>query len=355
MREQMLYVGTYTLPLGHVDGRGLGIYRLAFDPGEGRLTPIDVTEGLRNPSYLAFTPMAGRLYAVEECDISESPRVAGYALGPDGGLTRLNAQPLPGSAACHILVDTAERWLFVAHYMSGNVAVYPLEVDGRIGPLATTVQHEGSGPIPERQEGPHAHGCALDQRGDYLFVADLGLDRVMVYAFDSKTGQLSEREPGVVAPGAGPRHLVVHPGNRFVYVANELDATVTCFAHEEGTLTPLHSVSTLPPGAEGVIQPAAIRITRKGAYLFVSNRIDDNSIASFRVDSESGELTLLGHTSTQGLTPRDFILDNLNDYLIVANQDSGTLVVFEIDAVEGALKPTGESVEIPSPSGLALG
>jgi 6-phosphogluconolactonase len=355
MRSQMLYVGTYTQQLDHADGQGEGIYRLKFDAAEGTLTPLDVTEGVRNSSYLTFAPLAGRLYVVEECDLSEAPQVMSFALGPDGELTPLNRQPAQGSAACHVIVDPGERWLFVAHYVSGNIAVYPLEADGRIGPVACVVQHEGSGPNPARQEGPHAHCCALDQRGDYLFVADLGLDRVMVYAFDSETGQLSARAPGIAAPGAGPRHIVVHPNNRFVYVINELDATVTCFAHEGGALTPLQSVSTRPPGAEGTIQPAAIRMTRRGDYLFTSNRIDDDSITLFGVDGESGKLTPLDYTAPLGKNPRDFILDDLNDYLIVANLDSSTLVVFEIDAVEKQLRPTGITAEIPSPAALVLG
>ncbi len=354
MCAQRLYVGTYTTKLGHVDGHGAGIYRLDYDPATGMLQGDTVAAELRNPSYLAFAPFKGRLYAVEECDLAKEPQVIAYAIDPDGGLTLLNRRPAMGSAGCHLLIDPAEHWLFTAYYMGGSVSVYPITEDGRLGPVAHTVTHEGSGPNPRRQEAPHPHACALDRQGDYLFVPDLGLDQILVYAFDSATGALAPRPPGKAVPGAGPRHCVVHPNNRFLFVANELNSTVTVYAHEDGRLTPVETHSTLPDDFSGEALAAAIRLTRDGRFLYVSNRIEENSIAAFAVNEETGALTPVGIEQSRGRTPRDFILDKTDDYLIAANQDTDTLAVFRVDSITGALTPTGDLTAIPSPAGLVL-
>jgi 6-phosphogluconolactonase len=354
MCAQKLYVGTYTTKLGHVDGHGAGIYRLDYDPAAGTLQDVILAAELRNPSYLAFAPFKGRLYAVEECDLAEAPQVVVYAIDPDGGLTLLNRQPAMGSAGCHLLIDPAERWLFVTYYMGGKLSVYPITEDGRLGPVAHTVEHEGSGPNPARQEAPHPHASVLDRKGDYLFVPDLGLDQIQVYAFDSATGALAPRSPGTAAPGAGPRHGVVHPNNRFLFVANELNSTVTAYAHADGMLTPVETHSTLPADFSGETLAAAIRLTRDGRFLYVSNRIDENSMAAFAVDEETGALTPVVIEPSRGRTPRDFILDKTDDYLIAANQDTDTLAVFRVNSITGALTSTGDLAAIPSPAGLML-
>ena len=301
-----VYVGTYT------SGESKGIYRLELDPATGALTPAGEPTATVSPSFLAFDPsgrflsatstrpndlaIAGRfLYAVNETgDARTDPSggVSAFAVDPgSGALTFLNRQASGGPAPCHLWVDKQRRHVLVANYWGGNVAVLPIEADGRLAAASQVVQHEGRGAKPEHQDGPHAHAVQLDATEGLALVADLGLDLLIAYRFDAARGMLTSYEKATVrlAPGAGPRHFAFDPAGRLVYVLNELNSTVTALRYEAAgpSFTELQSLSTLPADFKGENSTAEVVVRSDGRFLYASNRGHD-SIAIFAVDPQTG-------------------------------------------------------------------
>jgi 6-phosphogluconolactonase len=348
--KRWVFIGTYT------DGKSKGIYRFALDPASGELTGGELVAETDNPSFLAIHPNHRFLYAVNEVGNFEgqhSGGVTAFGLDPaKGTLTRLNSQPSGGVDPCHLIVDRAGKHVLVANYGGGNASVLPIGGDGRLGKATAFVQHKGSSVNRNRQEGPHAHSINLDPANHFAVVADLGLDRVMVYRYDSAKGTLTPNDPPFVAtdPGAGPRHFAFHPNGRFAYAIDELNCTVFALAYDpdRGTFQPLQTVSTLPVPYKGEYSTAEVQVHPSGRFLYGSNRGHD-SIAVFAIDEKSGKLTAAGHQGDGIKTPRNFGIDPTGQFLIVANQGSDSLVVFRIDPATGALRPTGHRVSVPSP------
>jgi len=341
----LVLVGTYT------DGGGDGIHSCRMDRETGALDPIGVTGGIDNPSFLASDPEGRRVYAVQET--GDSGAVFAYELDhATGGLRFLNQQPSHGAAPCHLAVDRTGKVVLVANYGSGSVCVLPIVEGGRLEPASEVVQHSGAGVDPNRQEGPHAHSVTVDPANRLVLVADLGLDRMMVYRLDATRGKLvPNATPWVsVAPGAGPRHFAFHPSGGYGYVVNELDSTITAFTYDasEGILVELHTVPALPEGFEGTSYCADIHLAPSGRYLYASNRGDD-SVVIYHVDPATGRLGYTGHQSTEGRTPRNFAIDPRGRFLLAANQDSDTIVPFRIDEATGDLVPTGHVASVPAP------
>jgi 6-phosphogluconolactonase len=354
-RELLVYVGTYT------SGKSVGIYLYRLDLGDGSLKHAGTTAGVSNPSYLTIDPARRRLYAVnevEEFEGSPGGAVSAFEIEPKTGALRLlNQRRSMGAAPCYITVADSGRFVLVANYVGGNVAVLPVLKDGSLGEPTQVEQLKGSGPNRERQEAPHAHCILLDRANEHAYACDLGTDKVMVYRFDRRTGKLTPNaQPSVsLKPGAGPRHMTFHPNGRVAYVLNELDATITAFTLDvqRGTLGELETVATLPADFKGANTSADIHVAPGGKFLYCSNRGHD-SIATFRIDPGTGRLTLLGHTPTEGETPRNFVIDPTGAFLLAANQKSDTVVTFRIDPQTGALRPTGHSAAVPTPVCLKL-
>jgi 6-phosphogluconolactonase len=214
------------------------------------------------------------------------------------------------------------------------------------------VQHIGSGPNKERQEGPHAHYIAASDDNRFVFVVDLGLDEVVVYRFDPANGSLTPNDPPFVklAPGAGPRHLAFHPNGKFAYVLNEVNSTVTAFAYDSknGLFSPLQTLSTIPKDFTAHNDTAEIVVHPSGKFLYASNRGHD-SIVEFTIDPARGTLTLAEDFPAEGKTPRNFALDPTGKFLLAANQESNNIVVFRIDQSTGALSASGQVAQVPAP------
>ncbi|MBN1249121.1 MAG: lactonase family protein [Anaerolineae bacterium] len=344
-----VYVGTYTFK----GSEGIYVYR--FDPVTGKLDPAGVAAA-DNPSFLAIRPDKGTLYAVNEVgEFGGEPTgaVSAFAIDPETGmLTFLNQQPSLGRAPAHVSVGRAGQFVYVANYTSGTAAVFPINTDGTLAPASDSVQHVGSGPDPRRQQGPHAHSINLDPGNARAYVADLGLDKVMIYDVASEPGKLLPNDPpfAEVAGGSGPRHFAFHPSGRFAYLINEMGNTITAFGYdpESGALQTLQTVPTLPADFEGRNTTADVHVHPTGHFLYGSNRGHD-SIVVYAVDSESGKLSYVDAVSTQGATPRNFALDPTGTYLLAANQDSDNVVVFRVDPESGTLMATGQQVEVSMP------
>ena len=349
-----IYVGTYTRSLPHVQAKSEGIYLLQMDPGSGAITQVSKMPGVENPSFLTLHPSGNYLYAANEVGDfggKASGAVSAFAINrASGALTFLNQEPTDGAAPCHLSVDATGRYLLTANY--GSVAVHPIGADGRLGKMSDFVQHQGGSINPQRQQEPHAHSFTISADNRFAYAADLGLDKVVIYALNSEQGKLTPAaQPWVrVHPGAGPRHFDFHPSNRYAYVINELDSTVTTFAYEaaSGRLTELQTSPTLPAGFAGRSHCADIHVHPSGQFVYGSNRGHD-SIAIFAIDQSSGLLTAVGHESTQGQIPRNFAIDPTGAFLLAANQNSDNVVVFQIDPQTGKLTPTGHSVAVPTP------
>jgi 6-phosphogluconolactonase len=272
-----------------------------------------------------------------------------------------------GADPCYIALDKTERVLLVANYTGGNVAAFPIAADGRLGEASSVVADKGTlGPNKERQDAPHSHWIEASADNHFAYVADLGLDRVLIYRFDAAKGTLTkgggaDAKPGspapsgsdsfsvALAPGSGPRHVAFSGNGHFMYALGEIDSTVTVFANDAGkTLRSVQRISVLPAGFSGQNTAAEIAIHPNGKYLYTSNRGDD-SIAVFSIDIRKGTLTQVGRFSTQGKSPRNFEIDPTGKLLLVANQESEDIVVFRIDPKSGKLISTGQKLRVPSP------
>ncbi|MGE0887200.1 MAG: lactonase family protein [Blastocatellales bacterium] len=348
-KDLLLYVGTYTS--GKSKSQGIYIYRM--NPTTGELKPHGVAGGIADPSFLAFAPKRRFLYAVNETGNFLGKKSGGLtAMAVDqktGLLSKLNEISLPG-VPCHVSVHPSGKAVLAANYGGGNVVICPVKSDGSLGEVGSMVQHSGKGGDPKRQDAPHAHMIKLDASGNFAFAPDLGIDKVMIYKVDAAKAKLQPAGSVAVKPAAGPRHFDFHPTEKYGYVINELDSTVTAFSYDKakGSLKELQTVSTLPADFKETNYCADLHVHPSGKFLYGSNR-GHNSIAIFSIDGGTGKLTLIGHESTQGKWPRNFGIDPSGQFLLVANQQSDSVVTFRIDQQTGKLTATGQITEIPAP------
>jgi 6-phosphogluconolactonase len=349
--QYIVYVGTYTSKT-----TSKGIYAYRFDPEKGQLASIGVAAETTDPSFLAVHPNGKYLYAVNEVgnfNGGTGGAVSAFAIdAKTGALKFLNQVPTRGAGPCHVSLDREGAFVLVANYDGGSIASFPIHDDGSLGTTSGFVQHSGSGPNKERQEGPHAHWIGTSPDNRFALAVDLGLDQVIVYGFDSIKGVFTPMLSGFakVKPGAGPRHLTFHPNGKFAYVLSEMESSVTVFSYQAktGGLTSLQTISVLPKDYSGPKEAAEIAVHASGKFLYASNRGHD-SIAVFAIDEKKGTLKSLGQVLTGGKTPRHFAIDPTGAYLLAENQESNNIVVFHIDPATGSLTPTGQTIEVPSP------
>jgi 6-phosphogluconolactonase len=347
--EDLVYVGTYT------EHGSKGIYVYRFDSTTGQVTALGLAAESTQPSFLAVDPSEHFLYAVNEVDSYKSQHtgaVSAFAIDPaTGKLSLLNQVSSRDAGPAHIALDQAGKYVLVSNYTLGSIAVFPLLPDGRLGDSSAFVQHKGSSINADRQEGPHAHAVAMAPDNRFAIVADLGLDKLIVYPFDPATGMLG-KEPNITKTraGAGPRHLVFDPSGKFLYVINELQSSVVSYSYDatRGELHELKTASTLPEKFTANNDAAEIAVHPSGKFLYASNRGHD-SIAVFSIDSAKGTLTRVEFIPTKGKTPRNFAIDPTGSWLLVANQASDNIVVFRIDSKTGHLTPSGQVLSVSSP------
>jgi 6-phosphogluconolactonase len=346
----LVYVGTYT------DKDSKGIYAFRFDPATGESEAVGLVATSENPSFLAVAASSKFLYAVNETSNfngGKTGAVSSFAVDRSTGkLTLLQQVSSLGADPAHLSLDVTGRYLLVANYTSGNIASFPIQPQGTLGARISFVQHAGNSVDKERQTGPHAHEITATADNRFVLVPDLGLDQLLIYRFDSKTGTLTPNDPpfAKAAPGAGPRHFVAAPSGKFVYLTNEMASTVTVFAFDaaSGQMREQQTISTLPQGFKGENSTAEIALDASGKHLYVSNRGED-SIALFTVSPEDGKLSYTEKVSTGGKTPRHFTLDPTGKWLFAENQDSGTIPLFKVDSVSGRLTATSHTLQVSSP------
>jgi 6-phosphogluconolactonase len=341
------YVGTYTAKTN-----SKGIYEFQFDGATGKMSAVEVAGDTKDPSWVVVHPGGKYLYSVNET--GKASTVSSFAIDfKNGKLTLLNQLPSLGEDPCYLSFDQTGKFLLVANYTSGTVAAFPILADGKLAEHTGLQQHSGMlGPNKERQDGPHAHYIAPSAQNRLVYAADLGLDRVLIYEFDSAKGSLGQPETKAsveVAPGTGPRHIAFSSSAKFMYVVGEMTSTVTVLAKEnQGTFHAIQTAKMLPAGFSGRNDAAEIEIHPSGKFLYASNRGHD-SIVVYAINQANGLLRQIADVPTGGKEPRHFAIDPSGTFLLAENQLSDTIVEFRLNTATGELTPTGETLSVPSP------
>jgi 6-phosphogluconolactonase len=350
--RHLAFVGTYTGKTG-----SKGIYAFDFDATTGKLIARGLAAETPSPSWVVIHPNGKFAYAANE-DGKQSAVTAFSIDAKSARLTQLNQLPALGEDPCHLSFDKTGKFLFAANYTSGDVVVFPILPDGKLGQATANVKDAGPlGPNKERQEAPHAHWVHVSTDNRFVFVSDLGLDAILIYRFDAAKGTLTPNDPpsAKLAPGAGPRHVAFSPNGKFVYVVSELNNNVTVFSYDsaKGSLQSVQALPTLPSDFHGRNDDAEITVHPDGKWLFASNRGHD-TIAVFAVNSSDGKLRYTGEFSTAGKGPRHFIIDPTGKFLLAENQNSNSIAVFRIDSATGALTKVSQTEDIASPVCIAF-
>ena len=347
-----MYVGSFTGE-GRGHGEGLSVYHRNGEAD--RWTLIQLLKDLADPSFLIIDRQKRCLYSAH----GDGTQATAYQIDPSTGrLTVLNQQPTRGRNGVHLAIDASGRFLVVANYATGTVAVLPINQDGSLAAAADLATLSGTpGPHRTQQESSHPHHCPFDRSGRVIVVPDKGLDKIFVFRLDAARGKLVSGNPPDVASraGAAPRHVDFHPTKPYAYVINELDSTIATYEldPDRGALKALQVVTTMPSSYTGNNSGAEIAVAPSGRFVYGSNRGHD-SIAIFAIDQSSGLLTSIGWEPTQGKTPRYFSLDPSGTHLYAANQNSDTIVIFQVDRTTGKLTATGQTVKVASPTTIVF-
>jgi 6-phosphogluconolactonase len=334
------------------DGQN-GILAARFDAATGVLQDAKPATQLSGSSFLATSPDGKFLYALDDNLIEGGHKVGGlstFEIQENGALKFINSATM-GGVACHLSTDATGKWLFAAAYSAGDIAVFSLGENGAIGEIQTRISHAGKneedGADAKRQSAPHPHQIFSSPDNARVFVPDLGLDKVLIYNFDAATGALARSTPAFaqLAPGAGPRHAVLHPANHFLYVVNELGNTVSVFEKKENEFQNVQSLSTLPENFDGQSWTAELILSPNGKLLYATNR-GQHSIAAFAIE-ENGNLKSLGNTPT-GAFPQHIAFEPSGKWLLSANRDARAVEVFACDENSGTLTKTSELKDLPA-------
>ena len=341
------YVGNYTTKT-----ESKGIYQFRFDPATGRMSALELAVESKDPSWVVVHPNGNYLYAANEMDHGST--ISAFSIDPPSGrLTLLNSRPAEGEGPCHLAFDRTGKFLLTANYSTGNAVVYPILADGNLGEPTASVRNQGQPGPHQHQKGPHAHWIGTSQDNGFVYVADLGLDKVLLYSFDASKGTLAPAGGAVAKPGAGPRHIALSADEKFLYVLGELDSTVTVFANDKQAFKSLQVVPMLPSGFSGRNDAAEIEIHPSGKFLYASNRGHD-SFAVYSINQKDGTLTQVEIVPTGGKEPRHFAIDPSGRFLLAENQNTNNIIEFRIDPVTGKLTPTGETLAASSPICIAF-
>lgn len=341
------YVGNYTTKT-----ESKGIYQFTFDPATGKMSALELAAETKDPSWVIVHPSGKYLYAANEMDHGST--ISAFSVDPKSGkLTLLNTQPAQGEGPCHLNFDRTGKFLLTANYSTGNAVVYPILADGKLGEHTASVTNQGEHGPHKNQKGPHAHWIGKSKDNHFVYVADLGLDKVLVYKFDATKGTLAPAGGAVAKPAAGPRHVALSADEKFMYVLGELDSTVTVFAHEKDSFKSVQVVPMLPSGFSGRNDAAEIEMHPSGKFLYASNRGHD-SFAVYSINQKEGTLTPVEIVPTGGKEPRHFAIDPTGKFLLAENQNTNNIIEFRIDQATGRLTPTGETLSTPSPICLSF-
>jgi 6-phosphogluconolactonase len=347
-KKSLLYIATQ-------DPAKMGITVAEFDADSGALSAPKLIMETRDPAHFTLSADGKRLYL---CNTGTPGGVSAFAVRDrkTGALELLNYKESKGRGPSYVSVDETGHYVLDANYGGGYVEIYSLAADGSLDRQTAFVQHEGSS-VHSRQDKPYAHWIRTDSSNRFALVADLGMDKIMVYRFDAKTGKVTPNDPAFarLTGGSGPRHLAFHPNGKWLYAVQELSNEVVAFKWDaqKGELTQFQQVKTLPADFTAPSTAAEIAIRRDGRFLYTSNRGHD-SLVVYSIDAKSGELTLQQRVPSRGKVPRYFTFDPTEKWLVVSNQEGGNVAVFSVDGNSGELKAVGEPVALPRPMAVVF-
>ncbi|RYY58892.1 MAG: lactonase family protein [Chitinophagaceae bacterium] len=345
-QSRYLLTGTYT------GGKSKGIYVYSFDSNTGKADSVSMVEA-SNPSFLAISPDQKYVFAVHENGKDgKGGRVSSYSFNKNlGQLTLINTQSTEGDYPCYVEVDKTGKWVFVANYGTGNFTSYPVSDSGSLGEPMVTIKHAGTGADKSRQEGPHVHSTNISPDNKSLYVADLGIDKIMLYDFNAANGNITP-SAAVAAesrPGSGPRHIAFHPTKNLLYLIEEISGTVVVYEYQGDKLKELQRLSSVEKNAKGEAGSADIHVSADGKFLYASNRGDFNNIVIYKIDAKKGTLKTVGFQPTLGKGPRNFSIDPSGKFLLVANQNTEEVIVFSRNAKTGLLTKTDNTISVGKP------
>lgn len=344
-----LFVGTYT------DAKpDCGIYIYEFDSSTGHLKKVSTGDSITNPSYLTLSHQGNFIYACTDTKLPHEGSVTAFKFDSiKGSLTFINKQKSGGENPVYLSTSKNNEFVINVNYTEGTVTSFTTNPDGSLNPYEQLIQFEGSSKNSTRQDKAHLHAAVFSLDYKYIFLPDLGADKIRVFKFD-----IEKKEPlralkhydYKAFPGSGPRHFTFHPNNKFAYCIEELSGTITSFNYENGKLDSIQRIFSYSK-LQQEYNSADIHISPDGLFLYASNRWDnENTISIFSINTINGKLTLIRHQSTHGDHPRSFTIDPTGNFLIVANQVSNNIVVFKRDRNTGLLTKTGTEISVPRPS-----
>lgn len=351
-QEYLLFVGTYT---NAKPDKGIFVYR--FNSDNGSLTFLNSGKNIINPSFLTIHPDGKFLYACTETQMNENGNVSAFSIDKkNGSLTLLNKVSSGGDNPCYVAVHRSGKWLTTANYTGGSAAVSRIKENGSLESPVQTLKFKGNSIIKDSQDKAHIHSSVFSPDDDFLYLTDLGSDKIWCYPFNSSADkpiqedQLSET---VQVPGSGPRHFTFHPGKKYAYCIEELSGMVSVYDYRKGKLESIQRIAAHGDQNKGPFGSADIHISPDAKFLYCSNRASENTITIFSIQ-RNGELKLAGIQSTLGVHPRNFMIDPTGKFLLVANQHSDNIVVFKRNKITGLITPAGVEISVPRPSCLQM-
>jgi 6-phosphogluconolactonase (cycloisomerase 2 family) len=343
-----VFVGSY-----NKDKTKEGIYVFEMDTVSGALTKVSAVDSVLNPAYLTLSPDGKYIYACTEAKTPGAGSVSSFSFNQQlKTLTFVNSQKSGGENPIYVSLDNSGKWLINANYTEASVSAYPVTTEGIIKESREFIRFEGSSINKDRQEKAHTHSAVFSPKGDYVFIPDLGSDKIWCYRFDSLAGgplKYAESPFITTAPGSGPRHLVFHPNGKYAYCTEELSGTVTTYSYANGILTRMQRINAHPDSLKSGFSGSDLHLSPGGKFLYSSNRGFENNIAIFAI-KRNGKLKLKGYHTSGGNHPRIFALSPTGKFVVVANQVTGNVVVFKRNPITGLLEDTGIEVQVEGAS-----
>ncbi len=344
-----LLVGTYT----SAPSKSEGIYVYKFNPNKAEVTPVSKIAA-NNPSFLAISKNQKYVYAVSEN--KDKSEASAYSFDKQKGELHLINSQASGDGPAYISVDASGKYVITANYSGGSVSVFPTGDDGSLKPSVQTLSHEGYGVNVTRQEQPHPHSAPFSPDDKFVFVPDLGNDRLYQYSFNASNtaSPLTATDPAYIEmpDGSGPRHLAFSPNGKFVYLLNELSGMVVVYSYNNGKLTEIQSIVSTDAGDKNERGSADIHLTPDGKFLYTSNRGKANDITIFKPGPD-GKLVMVGHQPV-GAHPRNFMIDPTGRFLLVACRDSNVVQAYVINKNYGLLTDAGFKIDVDQPVFLGM-
>jgi 6-phosphogluconolactonase len=334
-----------------------GIYVYELNTQNGKLSKITSVSGISNPSFLTLSPNGKYLFACTESKTKNGGSVSSFEFNPDKKtLQFISKQSSGGENPVYLTVHPNGKWLINGNYTEGSVSVYPISGNGTLEPFVQNIQFSEGSVNPDRQDRAHIHSTVFSPDSDYLFLPDLGADKIRAYRFNNeKNTPLQEAEIPFVKTtlGAGPRHFTFHPNGKFAYCIEEMGGAVSVYAYENGKLKPLQTIFTHPETCKEDFESSDVHISPDGKFLYASNRGKENNIAIFLIQDD-GSLKTIGYQSVKGKHPRTFNLDPSGQFLITANTATNNVTVFKRNPETGLLKKAGRKIKIRNVSNVQI-